>query len=117
PQTVQPNRDHRGAGMLSDQLIAPPQAQERPGTRQLAFGKKANNFARSKLFGGTANGGTRMLGVDRNAANNSQEAAQERFVIEFLIDNVADGPGTSELQDDGIDPGDVVGQQEESALG
>jgi hypothetical protein len=38
-------------------------------------------------------------------------------VIKFLIDDVTNRPRASELQDDGIDPRDVIRQKKKSAFG
>ena len=41
---------------------------------------------------------------------------EARFAVKFLIDDVTNRSGTSELEDEGVDPGDVVGQKEEAAF-
>src|ERR1700724_1037113 len=57
-----------------------------------------------------------MADVDGNATGRVQKRAQHRFVIKFLVDDVTNRAGACELEDEGIDPGDVVGQKEEPAL-
>jgi len=37
-------------------------------------------------------------------------------VIKFLIDDVTDRSRASELEDDGVDPGNVIWQKEETAF-
>ena len=37
-------------------------------------------------------------------------------MIKFLIDDVTNRSRASELEDEGIDPGDVIGQEEEAAF-
>ena len=58
-----------------------------------------------------------MSYIDRNAAGRSQKRPQHRLVIKFLIDDVTNRPRASELQDDGIDPRDVIRQKKKSAFG
>ena len=55
-----------------------------------------------------------MAGVNRNAADRAQKRAEHRFVIKFLIDDVTNWPRTSELEDESVDPGDMIRQQEAS---
>jgi hypothetical protein len=37
-------------------------------------------------------------------------------VIKLLVDDVTNGAGASELENESIDPGNVIGQKEEAAL-
>jgi hypothetical protein len=53
--------------------------------------------------------------VDWNATDDPQEGVQQRFAIKFLINDVANRPGTGELQHDRVDPADVVRQEEKAA--
>src|SRR5438067_2630158 len=57
-----------------------------------------------------------MAGVNRDAADRAQKRAQCRLVIKFLVDDVTNRAWTGELEDEGIDPGDVIGQKEEAPL-
>ena len=57
-----------------------------------------------------------MARIDRDASNELQKPMQHRFVIEFLVDDVTNRARAGELQDDGIDPANVVGQKKKSAL-
>ena len=41
---------------------------------------------------------------------------QHWFAIKFLVDDIANWARASELQDDGINPANVVGQQKKSAI-
>ena len=56
-----------------------------------------------------------MANVDRNAAYSAQKWAQHRFAIKFLIDDVTNRSRAGDLEQDGIDPSDVIGQQQKSA--
>src|SRR5438270_5929933 len=58
-----------------------------------------------------------MAGVNRDAADRAQKRAQCRFVIKFLVNNVTNRAWTGELEDEGIDPGDVIGQKQEATFG
>ena len=57
-----------------------------------------------------------MAPIDRNAPQQPKKRIQEWFVIKFPLDDVTDWTRGSELKQDGIDPGDVVGQKKKSAL-
>src|SRR5438132_11350244 len=58
-----------------------------------------------------------MVDVNRDATNTAKERAQRRFLIKFLIDDVTNRAGACELEDEGIDPGDVIWQKKETAFG
>src|SRR6266849_8719861 len=58
-----------------------------------------------------------MTGVDRNAADRSQKRFQCRLVIKFLVDDVTNRSWTAELEDERVDPADVIGQKEKAAFG
>ena len=57
-----------------------------------------------------------MAHINRNAPQQSKKRLQDWFMIKLLVDNISDRATAGELQDDGIDPGDVVGQKKKSAL-
>lgn len=57
-----------------------------------------------------------MARIDWDASNEPQKPMQHRFAIEFLVDDVTNRARAGELQDDGIDPANVVGQKKKSAL-
>jgi hypothetical protein len=58
-----------------------------------------------------------MADVNRDATDTAKKRAQRRFLIKFLIDDVTDGAGACELEDEGIDPGDVIWQKKEATFG
>jgi len=80
----------------------------------LSFRENANDLAGFDLLGGTANCFARFTPVDRNDADHSQWQLQHRFSVKFLVDNESNRAGTRQLQNDGIDPGDVIGHEQES---
>jgi hypothetical protein len=41
---------------------------------------------------------------------------EQRFAIKFLIDDVTNGARAGELEDNGIDPADVIGQKKKAAF-
>src|SRR5438045_3773842 len=57
-----------------------------------------------------------MADVNRDAADSAHKRAQHWFTIKFLIDDVTNRSRASELENQGIDPGDVIGQKQEAAL-
>src|SRR5205814_10030165 len=44
------------------------------------------------------------------------ERAEHRLVIKFLIDDVTNGSRTGELQDERVNPGDMIWQKEKAAF-
>jgi hypothetical protein len=50
-----------------------------------------------------------MADVNRDATDRVHQCAQHWLLIKFLIDDVTNWPGACELEDEGIDPGDVIG--------
>src|SRR5215211_3828109 len=57
----------------------------------------------------------RLTLADWDAANRAQDRMQNRLVIIFLVDDVADRPGTRELQDEGVHPADVIRHEKKAA--
>ena len=57
----------------------------------------------------------RLALADRDATNRAQNRMQNWFVIIFLVDDVADRPGTGELQDEGVHPADMIGHEKKPA--
>src|SRR4029077_3292736 len=68
------------------------------------------------LFSRRTNRRARMADVDWNAADRAQKWAQDRFAIKFLIEDVTKRAGRCELQDERVDPGDVIGQKKKAAF-
>ena len=58
----------------------------------------------------------RLALADRDAANRAQDRMQYPLVIIFLFDDVADRPGTGELQDKGVHPRDMIGDEKKAAV-
>ena len=85
--------------------------------KELALGKKADDLALSNFFRRSANGGMRMADIDWDATYQPQERAENRSMVVLLVDDVADRAGTGELQDNGVNPGDVVRQKQKPARG
>jgi hypothetical protein len=57
-----------------------------------------------------------MANVNWNATHGAQKRAQNPSAIILLVDDVADRPRARELEDEGVNPCDVVRQKEEPAL-
>src|SRR5438309_8872736 len=101
---------------MRDQFVTALQTQQRARAFQLTLGKKADNFAIGDFFRGRANRRARMTRVARDAADESHKGLQDRLAIKFLVDDVADRSWARDLQNDRIDPGDVIWQKQKSAL-
>src|SRR5690348_14685297 len=101
--------------MLGDQFVAASQSQQRSGSRKLSFRKETNNFARRQLFGCGFDRGSRVAGIDWNAADGPEYRLEQWLVIKFLIDDITNPPRTGQLKDDGIDPGNVIRQKQTAA--
>ena len=54
--------------------------------------------------------------INRNTAHQPQERTQRWFAVEFLVDDITNWARASELQDHGINPTDVVGQEKKAAF-
>src|SRR5207302_2269156 len=117
PEPIEPNWNDSGVGVLRDQFVTAPQTQESSRAGELPFRKKANDLAGGDLFGRGANCRTRMPDVNRNAADGAHEWAEHRFVIKFLIDDVTNRPRACQLENKRVDPSDVIGQKQKTALG
>ncbi len=102
--------------MPRNQFVTALQPQQRPCAFEAAFGKHANNPALGDFFRCDANSGMRMPRVDRDALQQLQKWIQDRFAIKFLVDDVTNWARAGELQNDCIHPGDVVRQEQKSAL-
>src|SRR5712691_7974295 len=100
---------------MRDQFVAAPQTQQCSGARELALRKKTNDLAVRDFFGGSPNRGARTTGINWNTTDDAQEGSQDRFVIEFLVDDVTNGTRTGQLQHNRVDPADVIRQKEKSA--
>jgi hypothetical protein len=81
----------------------------------LSFRKKTNNLTGRESFGSGLDSGTGVAGIDWNAAHSSQQRTQQWLVIKFLVDDVTDGAGTSQLENNGVDPADVIGKEQTAA--
>jgi hypothetical protein len=81
----------------------------------LSFRKNANDLAGFDLLGGAPNCFARFTPVDRNGTDHPQWPLQDWFSVKFIVNNKSNRSGTGELEDDGIDPGDVIGHEQESA--
>ena len=56
-----------------------------------------------------------MTGIDWDAAQRAQNRVQNRFVIILLVDDVTNGAGAGELEDESIDPTDMIRHKKEAA--
>ena len=113
---IEPNRNDLRVGVPRDQFITALQTQQRSRAFQLALGKKTDDLALGNFLRCSANGGTRIASIDWNTTQRPQNRVQNRFVIMFLVDDVSNRARASELQNERVNPGDVVRQKEESAL-
>jgi hypothetical protein len=57
----------------------------------------------------------RLTLANRDAPNRAQDRMQNRLVIIFLVDDVADRPGAGELQDEGVHPADMIRHEKKAA--
>src|SRR4029077_5297586 len=56
-----------------------------------------------------------MADVDRDAAERTQKWVQNRFVVILLVDDEADWARARELQDESVDPTDVIRHKKKPA--
>ena len=57
----------------------------------------------------------RLALADGDATNRAQNRMQNRFVIIFLVDDVADRARAGELQDEGVHPADMIRHKKKAA--
>src|SRR2546422_8834843 len=57
-----------------------------------------------------------MTRVDRDATDEPHKGLQDRLMIKFLVDDITNRSWARDLQNDRIDPGDVIWQKQKSAL-
>jgi hypothetical protein len=112
---IEPDRHHRSIRLARDDLVAAPQPEEGPGTCQLSFRKKTNDFAIANLFGRQTHRILRPARRNRDATNGAQNRMQETVPVIFLIDNETNRPWAGDQEDKRVDPRDVVGQKQKSA--
>src|SRR4051794_9927118 len=101
--------------MPRNDFITALQTQQRSPAFQLALREHTHNFALVELFRSDANCCMRLTLANRDASNRAQDRMQNRLVIIFLVDDVADRPGTGELQDEGVNPTDVIRYKKKAA--
>src|SRR5678815_4256121 len=59
----------------------------------------------------------RMSNINWDATDRAQNRVKDRVMIVLLVDDVSNRARASELQDDGVNPSDVVRQKQEPACG
>src|SRR5690349_20773016 len=102
--------------MACDQFVAALQTQKDPCAFQLAFGKNTDDLALRNFFRRSTNSGTRIASIDWDTTERAQDRVKDTVTIMLLVDDVPNRARASELQNDGINPGDVIGQKQEPAL-
>jgi hypothetical protein len=99
-----------------DDLVATPKPEERSAPRKFTFGKEADDFTRANAGRGFAHGILRLARADRNAADRLEERMQKAVSINCFVENETDRPPEGELEHDGVDPGNVIRQEEDAAF-
>src|SRR6266545_6707778 len=117
PELIEPNRNDLRISVTRNQFVTALQAQEHPRAFQLSLGKKTDDLALRNSFCRGANRRMRVPNIDRNATQRAQNRVQNRVVIVLLVDDVPNRARASELQNDGVNPGDVVRQSKKTAGG
>src|SRR6267154_81144 len=115
PKLIEPDRNDRGVRVPRNDFIPALQTQQRSPTFQLALREHTHYFALVELFRSDANCSMRLTLANRDAPNRAQDRMQNRLVIIFLVDDVADRPGTGELQNEGVHPADVIRYEKKPA--
>jgi hypothetical protein len=112
---IEPDRNDLGVRVPRNDFITPLQTQQRSPSFQLPFRKHTHDFAFVELFRSDANCTMRLTLANWDAPNRAQDRMQNRLVIIFVVDDVADRPGTGELQDEGVHPADVIRHEKKPA--
>src|SRR5262249_49914487 len=101
--------------MSGDHFITALQSQQGPSSFQFAFREHTHDFAFGDFFRSSANGSMRLAPANGDATNRAKNRMQNSFVIVFLVDDVADRPRASELQDQRIHPTDMIWHEKKAA--
>src|SRR5690348_9960709 len=94
-----------------NQFVTALQTQKDPCALQLALGKKTDDLALGNFVRRGANGRTRVASIDWDATQRAHDWVKDRVMILLLIDDIPNWTRTSELKNDGVNPGDVIGQK------
>src|ERR1019366_3232131 len=86
------------------------------GARELTFRKKANDLALRDSLRGFPDCVAGVTQIKWNAAHRSKNRIEDTMLINRRVDDIANRPRTGHLQENGVDPGDVIWQQKK-ALG
>src|SRR5215469_13244292 len=101
--------------MSGDHFITALQSQQCPPSFQFAFREHTHDFAFGDFFRSSANGSMRLAPANGDATNRAENRMQDSFVIVFLVDDVADRPRASELQDQRVHPTDMIWHEKKTA--
>ncbi len=115
PELVHPDGHYLRIGLARDEFVAALQPQQGSGTRELSFGKQANNLSRTDFFRRRANRVLRAPCVNRNAARQVQKRMQDRIPVILIMNDEANRTRAGDLENDGVDPRDVIRQEQKTA--
>lgn len=116
PELIHPDRDDGSAGLASDQLEAALQAEQGAGAGELALRENADDLAGANEVGSCTDGLLCMPGGDGDGFDEPEQPVEGGLAVDRIEDEEADGAGRSDLEDNGVDPGDVIWQEEEARL-
>ena len=117
PELVQPDGDDGRAGLAGDELEAALEAEQGAGAGELALREDADDVAGLDAIRGGADGLLCVAGGDGDGVEYAENPIERGLVVDALEHHETDRARTGDLEDDGIDPGDVIGQEEEAAGG
>ncbi len=115
PELVEPDGDDGTFRAARDEFVAALQPEEDAAARKLALGEDADDFALLDELDGGADGVFGMPAGDGDGADGAEDGVEQRKAVDFIPDDEANGPRAGELQDEGIDVGEVIREEEEAA--
>ena len=117
PNLIEPHGDDGALCLPRDDFVAALNAEQRAAFREFSLGENADDLAGLDVLDGGADG---VLGArvrDRDRADKGEERTEDAVVVVRLPDDEADGARARELEEDGVNPREVVRQHEEAAFG
>ena len=111
PELVEPDRHDGSVRVPRDDFVSPAQPQKDAASGEFALRENADDLSRPNALGSLLHGLLGAMGGDGDRLHQTEERVQQRVPIDRLVHQKPDRAGTGGLQENGVYPGDVIGQQ------
>ena len=115
PEIVRPRRDDRAFHGARDEFVAAFQPEQHAAAGEFALGKNADDFTREDRLARRAHGVLRFARADRQRADRAKDGVEQAQIVDVVKDDEADRARARELEHDGVDPREVIRQEQKSA--